>query len=113
MDSRRSGSEDRSSPALWEVSDLGEFEGILRSHDHVLVDFYADWCGPCRLMETTVEEVAQAGDATVLTVDVESLPELALRYDVHGLPSFLVFHHGTVTDRFVGMQEKETLLGAL
>jgi len=113
MDTRRSGSGDRSSPPLREVTELGEFEGILRSHNHILVDFYAEWCGSCRLMEDTVDTVARESDAVVVKVNVEEVPQLALEYDVHGLPAILIFQDGEVRERLVGMQEKDALLNAL
>lgn len=62
----------------------------------VLVDFWAAWCGPCRMVAPSVERVAKemAGQAVVLKVDTERYPELAARYDVRGIPNFVVFASG-------------------
>jgi thioredoxin len=70
----------------------------------VLVDFWAAWCGPCRAIAPSVEELAGrvAGRATVGKVDVDANPELAMRYGVSSIPTLLVVRGGEVVDRTVG-----------
>jgi len=102
-----------SSTASLTVETEAAFERLLTAEDTVLVDFYADWCGPCRMMASTVEELATEKETAVVKVNVEDLPPVAAKYDVQSIPAFLVFRESEVTDRLVGMQEKEDLRGLI
>ena len=90
-------------------------EDVLKSSEPVLVDFYAAWCGPCRVMEPVIRELGDelAGRAKVVQVDVDEEPELASRYEVRSIPNFVVIKDGEVKARLVGAQSKESLLGAI
>jgi len=77
----------------------------------VLVDFYADWCGPCQMLEPTVEALAAETDATVLKVDVDQHQQLAGQYQVQGVPTLLLFADGEPVERVVGVKDKDTLAG--
>ena len=82
----------------------------------ILVDFYADWCGPCKIIAPIVDELAQAhaGAIVVLKVDSDQAPHLSQKYDVRGIPTLLVFRHGKETGRHVGITQRphlEKLLG--
>ncbi|TKX87830.1 thioredoxin [Halorubrum sp. SS5] len=79
----------------------------------VLVDFYADWCGPCQMMEPAVEAVAADTDAAVLKVDVDVYQALAGEYGVQGIPTLLVFADGELADRMVGAQSEQALTDAI
>ena len=79
----------------------------------VLVDFYADWCGPCQMMEPAVEAVAEDTDATVLKVDVDVHQALAGEYGVQGIPTLLVFADGELVNQMVGAQTEEALADAV
>lgn len=84
---------------------------VLESARPTLVDFYADWCGPCRAMGAVVDELAEevAEQANVVKVNIDDAPELASRYGVHSIPTFVVVKNGQATDKLVGVQSKQAL----
>jgi len=90
-----------------------EFAAVVDRYDVLLVDFYADWCGPCQMMEPTLEAVAAETDVAVLKVDVDAFQSLAAEYGVQGIPTLLVFAGGELAEQLVGAQTKETLLKAI
>jgi thioredoxin 1 len=91
------------------VGGKAELADITTDHDVVLVDFYADWCGPCQMLEPVVETVAAETAATVAKVDVDANQELAAEYGVRGVPTLLLFADGEPVERLVGMQEETQL----
>ena len=86
-----------------------EFEAFVSDHDVVLVDFYADWCGPCQQLEPVVESVAAETEAAVLKVDVDARQELAAEHGVRSIPTLLVFAGGEQVERLVGLQQEDQL----
>jgi thioredoxin 1 len=88
---------------------------VLRSAVPVLVDFWAPWCGPCRMMSRNVDEVsAELGDrARVVKVNIDEAPATAVRYGITSIPSFAVIFGGEVQQRFSGLLPKARHLGAL
>ena len=90
-----------------------ELESLVSSYDVVLVDFYADWCGPCQMMEPTIETLAAETDAAVVKVDVDQFQSLAAQYGVRGVPTLLVFAGGEMEERLVGAQSEEALSDAI
>lgn len=80
----------------------------------VLVDFWATWCGPCRMIAPVLEEVAkERPDVTVCKVDVDEERELALEYGVSSIPTLLVFRDGKVVNQSIGAMPKERILALL
>lgn len=92
-----------------QLTDADEYENIVSRYDVVLVDFYADWCGPCKMLEPTVEELAAETGAAVLKVDIDAHQAIAQQYQVQGVPTLYLFVDGEPADRMVGVQEKATL----
>jgi thioredoxin 1 len=94
------------------VSDREWDTEVLRSSDPVLVDFWAEWCGPCRIVGPVVEEVAQekTGALKVLKLNVDENPETARRYRVMSIPTLMVFSDGNEKKRLVGARGKSQLL---
>jgi thioredoxin 1 len=76
----------------------------------VLVDFYADWCGPCKMLEPVVEEIAAETPATVAKVDVDEQRGLAQRYRVQGVPTMYLFADGEQVEQMVGVRQKPQLV---
>lgn len=81
----------------------------------VLVDFFATWCGPCKAQAPIVEELSKEmeGKAVIGKIDVDENPETAQKYQVMGIPSLKIYRNGEVVEEFTGLQQRETLSGAL
>jgi thioredoxin 1 len=91
------------------VGSKAELEQLAADHRIVLADFYADWCGPCKMLEPTVREIAQRTEAAVAKVDVDALPGLAQELRVQGVPSLFLYVDGEPVKRLVGVQDYGTL----
>lgn len=97
------------------ILDENNFENdILNSEKTCLVDFFATWCGPCKMMAPTVDEIADENpDIKVGKLDVDEADEIAMKYGIMSIPTLMVFKNGEPVKTLVGVQAKETVLEAL
>ncbi len=97
------------------VDDANFAEAVLANDKAVVLDFWAPWCGPCRMMEPALEEVADeyADTLVVAKLNVDESPETATRYDVLSIPTLLVFSGGEVVKKLVGAMAKKKLVEEL
>ncbi|WP_135366469.1 thioredoxin [Halosimplex halophilum] len=91
------------------VDGEAHLDEVVAENGVVLVDFYADWCGPCQMLEPVVETLAAETDATVAKVDVDANQQLAQSYGVRGVPTLVLFADGEQVEEVVGLQGEEQL----
>ncbi len=98
-----------------EITDANFEEVVLNSDKPVLVDFWAVWCGPCRMVGPLVEEISgeYEGKAVVGKVDVDNNPEISAKFGIRNIPTILFFKGGEVVDKSVGAVPKGQLTGKL
>ena len=97
------------------VTDQTFKDDVLASDKPVLVDFWAEWCGPCKMIAPVLEEISteQAGKLAIAKLDVDNNPNVAMRFNVMSIPTLLVFDQGDVKKRLVGAKPKGALLQEL
>ncbi len=98
-----------------EITDATFEEVVLNSDKPVLVDFWAAWCGPCRMVGPVIDEVSEEyeGKAVVGKVDVDANQEFAAKYGVRNIPTVLLFHKGEMISRQVGVSPKNAYTDAI
>ncbi len=98
-----------------EFTDSNFQQEVVQSKEPVLVDFWAPWCGPCRMIAPVVEELASEykGAVKIGKINIDDSPQAAQNYNVMSIPTLMIFKGGDVVERFVGVQAKARLQQAL
>lgn len=91
------------------VEGRDELDDITTEYDVVLVDFHADWCGPCQMLEPIIDRLATQTDAAVAKVDIDANQQLAQAYGVRGVPTLVLFAGDEQAEKVVGVQPEEQL----
>ena len=93
----------------------GNFNSIINSAMPVLVDFYAEWCGPCKVQSPILVEIARElnGKLKVIKIDVDKNPEIAARFQIRGVPTLALFRNGQILWRQSGLMDKSSLKNLL
>ncbi|MHC3436898.1 thioredoxin family protein [Natrialbaceae archaeon A-gly3] len=96
-----------------QIEGKAHLEEVVDSYPVVLVDCYADWCGPCQMLEPTIDALAAETDATIAKVDVDANQHLAQQLGARGVPTLLLYSDGHRVERMMGAQDKATLEGLI
>lgn len=97
--------------SVLDVTNTNFEEEVLKSKETVLVDFYADWCGPCQMLSPIVDEVAnEREDIKFCRINVDNEQDLAIKYDVMSIPTLVVIKNGQEVNRTIGLVDKNEIL---
>ncbi|TNE60443.1 MAG: thioredoxin [Bacteroidetes bacterium] len=99
----------------YEFTDSNFQKEVIENEKVTLIDLWAEWCGPCRLMTPIMEELSQEydGRAIIGKLNVDDNPEVPMEYNVRGIPTFLLFKNGELKEKIVGTQSLQTLKGKI
>jgi thioredoxin 1 len=99
------------SDKVQDVTDQSFETDVLQSSDPVLVDFWAAWCAPCRMLSPTIDQIAQdfSGRAKVVKLNVDDNRETSAKYGIRGIPTLLLFKNGELRDQVVGATSRENI----
>jgi thioredoxin 1 len=90
------------------------FKEIINTEKPVLIDFYADWCGPCKMLSPVVDEIAEENPQFVIgKVNVDEEEDLAMEFGVMSIPTLVIFKNGNVSEKLVGVRPKNAIVDAL
>ena len=92
-----------------------EFNEVLKENKVVLVDFFATWCGPCRMLSPILEEIKEENDGKfeIVKVDVDESEKLARKFGILSIPTMIIFQDGSEAEKIIGLRDKDSILDAL
>ena len=98
-----------------EFTDANFQDEVLNADQPVLVDFWAEWCGPCKMLGPVIDELAgeDEGKAKVGKIDIDNTRDAAVQYGIQSIPSIIIFKNGEVVNKFVGISPKDELASAI
>lgn len=101
--------------ALLEINDNNFDSEVLKSNKTVLIDFYADWCGPCKMMSPIIDEISKEMSESIKVgkINIDTNVGLAEKYDIVSIPTIMIIKNGEVSSRFIGVTSKEVIKKAL
>jgi thioredoxin 1 len=92
------------------IKNTAEYDAVLKDNASVFVDFYADWCGPCKMVSPVVEEISKEhAGVKFIKVNVDDNPDIAQRYGIMSIPTLIAFKNGEAVNTTVGFRPKEEL----
>ena len=102
-------------PQTLDFTDATFDENVLKSDQPVLVDFWAEWCGPCKALGPVIDELAKhyQGRAKIGKVDTDANREVSIRFSVSAIPTVILFHKGEIVQKFIGLRGKKDFQAAL
>ena len=87
---------------------------VLKSNQTVLVDFYADWCGPCKMQAPIIDEISnEQTEVKVGKVNIDENPKIAEKFGIMSIPTLIIFKDGEITNKFIGITSKENIIKSL
>lgn len=97
-----------------EINDSDFEQEVINSDKTVIVDFYATWCGPCKMMAPIMENIAEENEnVKVIKVDIDKNQSIAMKYNVMSIPTIIVFKNGEPTKTFIGVKDKQDIIDVL
>lgn len=90
-----------------QIESFEQLEQTLEDKELVLLDFYADWCGPCKMMEPVIEDISEESEADVAKIDVDKNQDIASEFGVQGIPTFALVVNGEIEESFTGAKPQE------
>ena len=88
---------------------MEKFDDLITSNIPVLVDFYAEWCGPCKMLSPILEDMSKSSDYTIVKVDIDENPYLVREWEVASVPTLFIVKNGEKKEKMIGFQPKEVL----
>lgn len=97
------------------INSMEEFDAVVNGDKVTLVDFWANWCGPCKMLMPTIEEVAKEldGTANVAKVNVDDNEDIAIKFKIMSIPTLMIFKNGEMKEKMIGLRAKQQIIDAI